>query len=64
MTELPENNWNDYMPGGLMQCCTKTIEGTIFDEQPQEGDTLDCRWCAATMVYRGGAWCWVGLDNG
>lgn len=54
--------------GGLFRCCTATVSETMAERTarggPKEGERLTCRYCKKeTMVYRDGAWEWVGLDK-
>ena len=46
--------------GGLYRCCVDTA---AEHGDGAEGDRLTCRYCQQeTMVYRLGAWEWVGAD--
>ena len=55
--------------GGLMRCCLQTIHEHAIDPDsryPEEGETLDCKWCTklgdqvGQMIFRDGAWHWAG----
>lgn len=47
---------DDVRPGGLMRCCTETIDER---ETPgQDGDRIECRYCHSPIVFRKGAWEW------
>lgn len=49
--------------GGLMRCCTGTLDELMFaaTEPPKEGDAARCKWCRDEygMVFRDGAWEWA-----
>lgn len=48
--------------GGLMRCCLLTLDDAMVkrpdDEPLREGETLNCKWCAASMIYHDGYWQW------
>ena len=48
--------------GGLMRCCTGTLQDHYTsnpDYQAKEGDTMKCNWCTSGwMRFHAGAWEW------
>ena len=50
-------------PGGLLRCCIATLSEHVagLEEEPKEGDTLQCRYCSNVgggMIVRHGLWEW------
>lgn len=53
-------------PGGLMRCCTQTLAEKADADllKQEEGETVTCLYChKETMVFRNGAYEWVGPAN-
>jgi hypothetical protein len=52
--------------GGLLRCCTATL-GELWEAgelKTEEGTSVTCKYCKRpTMVYRDGAYEWVGRDD-
>jgi hypothetical protein len=61
MTGTDAEDMDRVKPGGLMRCCTKTLDG-FYPGGParkaREGEVLPCRWCANSMIFSGGFWQW------
>lgn len=62
---VPEPPNDGIRPGGLMRCCTGTIED-LYPDGPAlvaaEGQTLQCKYAPGDpshrMIFRDGAWEW------
>lgn len=42
--------------GGLMRCCTGTLDE--YNGPEEEGASLKCKWCSCWMIVKDGAWQW------
>lgn len=40
--------------GGLMRCCAATLD----EEDDGVRDTMNCKYCGASMSFRNDAWRW------
>lgn len=46
--------------GGLMRCCIESLHQDPLYGKGKEGDKVECKWCKDGIVFRDGAWRWVG----
>ncbi len=50
-----------YELGGMMRCCLATLE-ECQNLPTVDGSEVQCKWCEARLVLRGGVWSWTSLD--
>lgn len=46
--------------GGLMRCCIKSLDQDPLYGKGKEGDQVNCKWCKDVIVFKEGAWRWIG----
>lgn len=49
-----------FYQGGLFRCCIMSLENTILEDEPKEGDIIKCmyKYCTNSMIYQGDGWKW------
>jgi hypothetical protein len=52
------NQYKWYRQGGLMRCCIMTLEEAEIEDEPKDGDVIQCKYCKDYMVWSDGAWQW------
>lgn len=55
---MTEPNEAHVRTGGLMRCCTATLESLREDTITREGAVVRCTVCGTPMIFRADAWEW------
>lgn len=61
MTNLTNPEFYRLRIGGVLRCCAETLNETVFESPPKEGDTLHCKYHTdeiSSLIFRDGAWEW------